>query len=34
MLLEALAANVLGNPLTGRGVTRAGEGMIRADENV
>ena len=32
MLLGALAANMLGSVLTGRGVIRAGEGTIRVDE--
>ena len=30
MLLGTLAASILGNTLTGKEVTRAGEGLIRA----
>ena len=33
-LLGTLPASMLGSALTGRGVIRAGEGTIRADENV
>ena len=33
MLLSALAASILGNALLGRGVTRVGEGVIRAGQN-
>ena len=33
MLLGTLAASLLGGALTGRGVIRAGEGVIRADED-
>ena len=33
MLLGKLAASVLGNPLTGKQVIRAGEGVIRAGQN-
>ena len=33
MLLGTLAASILGNSLTGKGVIRAGEGTIRAGEN-
>ena len=33
MLLGTLAASKLGSTLTGRGVTRAGEGTIRGGEN-
>ena len=32
MLFGKLAASILGNALTGRGVIRAGEGTIRAGE--
>ena len=32
MLLETLAASMLGSALTGRGVIRAGQGAIRAGE--
>ena len=32
MLLGTLGASLLGNLLTGKGVTRAGEGTIRAGE--
>ena len=32
MLLGTLVASVLGNGLTGRGVIRTGEGVIRVDE--
>ena len=32
MLLETLAASLLGSALTGRGVIRAGEGKITAEE--
>ena len=34
ILLETLAASMLGSALTGRGVIRAGEGTVRASENV
>ena len=34
MLLGTLGASLLGNLLAGKGVMRAGEGTIRADENV
>ena len=34
MLLEKLAANIVGNSLTGRGLLRASERVIRAGENV
>ena len=30
MLLGTLGASLLGNPLTGRGVNRAGEDVVRA----
>ena len=33
ILLETLAASMLGSALTGRGVIRAGEGTVRASEN-
>ena len=33
MLLGTLAANLLGNTLSGRGVIRAGEGTIRAGKS-
>ena len=33
MLLEILAASLLGSALTGKGVIRAGEGTIRASQN-
>ena len=33
MLLGILAASILGSPLTGRGLIRAGEGTIKAVEN-
>ena len=33
MLLGTLAASILGNALTGKGVIRVGEGVIRADQN-
>ena len=33
MILRTLAASILTNALTGRGVIRAGEGNIRASEN-
>ena len=33
MLLETLASSVLGSALTGRGVTRVGEGTIRAGKS-
>ena len=33
MLLGTLGANLLGNLLAGKGVNRADEGVIRADEN-
>ena len=32
-LLGTLGASLLGNLLTGKGTTRAGEGIIRAGEN-
>ena len=32
MLLETLAASILGNALTEKGVLRAGEGVIRAGQ--
>ena len=32
-LLGTLGASLLGNLLTGKGTIRAGEGIIRADEN-
>ena len=34
MLLGTLAASLLGSALIGWGVTRAGEGTIRAGQNV
>ena len=34
MLLGILAASILGNALTRKGVIRTGEGTIRRDENV
>ena len=34
MLLGTLAASILGNALSGRGVTRSGEGTIKAGQNV
>ena len=30
MLLGTLGASLLGNPLTGKGINRAGEGVLRA----
>ena len=33
MLLETLAASLLGSVLTGKGVIRGGEGAIRASQN-
>ena len=33
MLLVTLAASILGNALTGKGVKRVGEGVIRAGQN-
>ena len=33
MLLETLAASLLGSVLTGKGVIRTGEGIIRADQD-
>ena len=33
MLLETFAASILENALTGKGLIRAGEGAIRADQN-
>ena len=33
MLLGKLGASLLGNPLTGKGTTRACEGMIRASQD-
>ena len=33
MLLGTLDANLLGNLLAGKGINRADEGVIRADEN-
>ena len=33
MLLETLAASILGDALAGWGIIRAGEGTIRAGEN-
>ena len=33
MLLGTLGASLLGNLLTGKGIFRAGEGAIRADQN-
>ena len=33
MLVGTLAATILGNALTGKGVKRAGEGVIRAGQN-
>ena len=32
MLLGTLAASLLASPLRGKGVIRAGEGVIRSDE--
>ena len=32
MLLGTLGASLLGNPLTAKGIMRAGEGIIRADQ--
>ena len=34
MLLETLAASILENALTGKGVLRADEGVIRAGQNI
>ena len=34
MLLGKLAASLLGGALTGRGLIRAGEGAIKADQNI
>ena len=31
MLLGSLGASLLGNLLTGRGINRAGKGIVRAD---
>ena len=33
MLLDTLGASLLGNLLTGKGIFRAGEGAIRADQD-
>ena len=33
MLLETLAASILGNGLKGKGVIRAGAGVIKAGQN-
>ena len=33
MLLGTLAASILGNTLSGRGVMKAGEGVIRTGED-
>ena len=33
MLLGTLTASILGNALAGKGVTRAGEGVTRIDQN-
>ena len=33
MLLETLAASILGNTIAGIGVIKAGEGVIRAGQN-
>ena len=33
MLLETLAASILGSALRGRGVIRAGDGTIRASQD-
>ena len=33
MLLGTLAASILGNAFTGKGVIKAGEGTIRVGEN-
>ena len=33
MLLGTLTASLLGSQLTGRGLTRTGEGVIRAGQN-
>ena len=33
MLLGTLAASILGNALSGRGVMKAGEGVIRTGED-
>ena len=32
MLLGTLGASLLGNLLTGKGIMRAGDGIVRADE--
>ena len=34
MLLGTLAASILGNALTGKGVKRAGKGVIKWSQNV
>ena len=34
MLLGALAASLLGSALTGRGVIRAGEGVVKGGQNI
>ena len=34
MLLGTLAANILGNALTGKRILGAGEGVIRAGQNL
>ena len=34
MLLGTLAYSILGNALTGKGLLRAGEGVVRAGQNV
>ena len=34
MMLVTLAGSILGNALTGWGVTRAGKGTIRTGENI
>ena len=33
MLLGTLAASILGNTLTGKGVIRAGKGVIKSSQN-
>ena len=33
MLAETLVSTLLGNMLVGKGITRAGEGMIRAGQD-
>ena len=33
MLLGTLADSILGNALTGKGLLRAGEGVVRAGQN-